>query len=90
VGNSDYVGEAAEALEAPGEIWLFRHDFFYDHASREWRFKGADFPGLKFAGEVRDWLFRICDWLQGNYPAGPSRSYGGHPRRLTGYLGNGG
>jgi hypothetical protein len=71
VDNSDYVGEAAEALAAPAEIWLFRDDFFYDQVSREWRFQGSDFPGLRLAGEVRDWLLRICDWLQGNYPAGP-------------------
>jgi hypothetical protein len=86
VGNADYVGEAAEALAAPGEIWLFRDDFRYDPASREWRFKGSDFPGLKLGGEVRDWLLRICDWLQGNYPAGPGCPCDGHMRRMASYL----
>ncbi len=71
MSNTDYVVEAAEALEAPGEIWLFRHDFSYDHASREWRFIGSDFQGMKFVGEVRDSILRICDWLQGKYPEGP-------------------
>jgi hypothetical protein len=69
--NKDYIFEAAEALDAPGEIWLFKADFLYDHASQEWRFTGSDLPGLKFVGEVRDWILRICDWLQGKYPGGP-------------------
>lgn len=71
MNDKDYVVEAAEALDAPGEIWLFRHDFLYDHANQEWRFSGSDFRGLKFVGEVRDWILRICDWLQGKYPEGP-------------------
>ncbi len=71
MSNTDYVLEAAEALEAPGEIWLFRHDFFYDQALQEWSFSGSDFQGLIFVGEVRDWILRICDWLQGKYPQGP-------------------
>ncbi len=71
MSNTDYVVEAAEALEAPGEIWLFRHDFLYDFASQEWRFSGSDFRGLQFVGDVRDWILRICDWLQGKYPQGP-------------------
>ncbi len=69
--NKDYVGEAAEALDVPGEIWLFRNNYSYDHACREWRFCSTDFQGLKFAGEVRDSILRICDWLQGKYPDGP-------------------
>jgi hypothetical protein len=69
--DTDYLGEAAEALEAPGEIWLFRNRIYYDRDSREWRCSGSDCQGLKFAGEVRDWLLRICDWLQCNYPEGP-------------------
>jgi len=68
------VGEAAEALEAPGEIWLFRDDFLSDQASQEWRFGGSNFQGLKFVGEVRDWILRIWEWLQGKYPEGPSCS----------------
>ncbi|MHB8066570.1 MAG: hypothetical protein ACYDIC_01575 [Desulfobaccales bacterium] len=71
MSNADYVSEAAEALEAPGEIWLFRYDFSYDHGSREWCFSGSGFQGLKFVGEVRDWILRICDWLQSKYPEGP-------------------
>ncbi len=71
MSHQDYLVEAAEALEAPGEIWLYRQEIFYDPASQEWRFSGADFPGLKFAGEVRNWILRICDWLQGRYPEGP-------------------
>lgn len=71
MSNKDYMVEAAEALEAPGEIWLFRHEIIYDSALQEWRFIGSDFPGLKFVGEVRDCILRICDWLQGKYPQGP-------------------
>ena len=74
MSNFDYGGEAAEALDAPGEIWLFRHDFLLDQASQEWRFGGSDLPGLKFMGEVRDRILRICDWLQGKYPEGPTCS----------------
>lgn len=69
--NTGYVVEAAEALGAPGEIWLFQHDFLYDHARHEWRFSPTDLKGLKFVGEVRDWILRICDWLQYKYPEGP-------------------
>ncbi len=67
----DYVGEAAEALDAPGEIWLFRHKIFFDPASQEWRLAGSGFTGLKFAGETRHWILRICGWLQFQYPEGP-------------------
>lgn len=41
VNNADYLGEAAEALDAPGEIWLFRNKIFYDPARREWGFTGS-------------------------------------------------
>jgi hypothetical protein len=71
MSNSDYVGEAAEALDAPGEIWLFRNHIFYDPANQEWRFSGSDLQGLKFVGEVRDWVLKICGWLQWKYPEGP-------------------
>ncbi len=67
----DYVVEAAEALDAPGEIWLFRHKILFDTASREWRLSGPGSTGLKLAGETRHWLLRICGWLQFKYPAGP-------------------
>ena len=30
----DYVIEAAEALNAPGEIWLFSHKILFDPASK--------------------------------------------------------
>jgi hypothetical protein len=71
MNRRDYLVEAAEALEAPGEIWLFRDKILYDPASREWCFSGAQVKGLKFIGETRYWVFRICGWLQGKYPEGP-------------------
>ena len=71
VHHLDYVIEAAEALDAPGEIWLFRHKICFDPASREWRFTGSGFTGLKFVGETRHWILRICGWLQFKYPDGP-------------------
>jgi hypothetical protein len=71
VNNADYLAEAAEALDAPGEIWLFRHNILLDPASREWRLAGSGFTELKFVGETRHWILRICGWLQCRYPEGP-------------------
>ncbi len=71
MNQTDYVVEAAEALDAPGEIWLFRHKIVFDRASREWRFTGSGFTPLRFVGETRQWLLSICDWLQFKYPEGP-------------------
>jgi hypothetical protein len=71
VENLDYVSEAAEALEAPGEIWLFRHDIGYDRHAQEWRFNGSNFHGLKFGGAIRNWVRMICAWLKYKYPQGP-------------------
>ena len=71
VSNSDYVVEAAEALDAPGEIWLFRHKISYDPVSRRWHLTGSGSTGLKFIGETRNWVLRICGWLQNKYPEGP-------------------
>ncbi len=68
---TDYVVEAAEALDAPGEIWLFRDKIFYNSASREWCFTGSPLKGLKFIGETRHWILEICGWLQFKYPEGP-------------------
>ncbi len=67
----DYVTEAAEALAAPGEIWLFRHKILFDPTSREWRLAGPGSPELRFVGETRHWILRICGWLQFKYPEGP-------------------
>ena len=71
MNQTEYVVEAAEALEAPGEIWLFRNKIFYDPARREWCFTVSRFMGLSIVGETRYWLLRICDWLQFKYPEGP-------------------
>ncbi|MFZ0051710.1 MAG: hypothetical protein WAK96_08020 [Desulfobaccales bacterium] len=48
MNHTDYVVEAAEALDAPGEIWLFRDKIFYDPASRERCFIGPHLKGWKF------------------------------------------
>jgi len=69
--TKDYVAEAAEALDAPGEMWLFRHKISYDPVSRRWRLTGSGLTELKFIGETRNWVLRICAWLQGKYPEGP-------------------
>jgi len=71
MNHTDYMVEAAEALDAPGEIWLFRDKIFYDPASREWCFIGSHLKGWKFIGETRYWILKICRWLQFNYPEGP-------------------
>jgi len=71
VNHTDQVVEEAEALDAPGEIWLFRHKILYDPASRKWLFSGSGLPVLKFIGEIRDWVLKICAWLQCPYPGGP-------------------
>jgi hypothetical protein len=71
VSHSEYVVEAAEALDAPGEIWLFRDKIFYDSTSRQWCFIGSYLKGLNFIGETRYWVHSICGWLQFKYPEGP-------------------
>jgi hypothetical protein len=71
VNHIDYVVEAAEALDAPGEIWLFRHKILFDSASREWRLTSPGSTELKIVGETRHWILRICGWLQFKYPEGP-------------------
>jgi len=74
VTHRDYVAEAAETLDAPGEIWLFRDKIFYDPANREWRCIGSYLKELRFIGETRYWVLRICGWLQFKYPEGPTCS----------------
>ncbi len=71
MNNADYLAEAAEALDAPGEIWLFRHKILFDPASQEWRLVGSGFTELKSVGETRHWILKICGWLQSKYPEGP-------------------
>jgi hypothetical protein len=68
----NYVFEAATALAAPAEVWLFRHNFNYDWHGQEWRFEGACAKGPKASTEIRqEWVERILGWLQFNYPQGP-------------------
>jgi hypothetical protein len=67
----DYVVEAATALRAPAEVWLFRNKFNYDWSCQEWSFEGPLSKGPKTLAEMREWVERICGWLQCQYPTGP-------------------
>lgn len=67
----DYVIEAANELKAPVELWLFRNHFAYDPANQEWCFHGPCAKGPKTLADAREWVERICDWLQCKYPEGP-------------------
>jgi hypothetical protein len=67
----NYVIEAAAALAAPPEVWLFRHNLNYDWSGQEWRFEGPYAKGPKALTEMREWLERILGWLQFKYPQGP-------------------
>ena len=68
----NYVIEAAAALAAPAEIWLCRHNFDYDWNGQEWRFEGSCGKGPNALTELREWVERICGWLQYKYPQGPT------------------
>lgn len=68
----DYVMEAAEELDAPVELWLFRDQFQYDPADQEWCFNGACGKGPKSLADAREWVTKICGWLQYRFPDGPS------------------
>jgi len=69
---ADYVVEAADELEAPVELWLLRNRFNFDPASQEWCFHGPCAKGPKNLSEAREWVARICGWLQYKYPEGPA------------------
>jgi hypothetical protein len=71
MGISECVVEAASELSAPGELWLMRHKFDYDPSNQEWRFQGACSKGPKSLAEAKEWVEKICGWLQYKYPAGP-------------------
>ncbi len=68
---SNCVIEAANELRAPVGLWLFRNHFAYDPASQEWGFHGPYSKGRKTMAETREWVERICGWLQYKYPEGP-------------------
>jgi hypothetical protein len=67
----DYVFEAAAALGAPAEVWSFRNSFNYDWSCQEWCFSGPSAKGPKALADMREWVERICGWLQSQYPTGP-------------------
>lgn len=67
----NYVNEAAVALAAPQEVWLVRHNFNYDWRGQEWCFSGPCAKGTWALMDMREWVERICGWLQFNYPQGP-------------------
>ena len=68
---ADYVFEAAAALKAPVEVWVFRNNFNYDWSCQEWGFEGPASKGPKTLAEMGEWAARICGWLQFKYPTGP-------------------
>jgi hypothetical protein len=71
MGIPDYVIEAANELRAPVELWLFRNHFAYDPASQEWCFHGPFSKVRQSLADAREWVERICGWLQHRYPEGP-------------------
>jgi len=74
LGISDYVIEATSKLSAPVERWLMRQNFYYDLAYQVWRFQGVCPKGPKILAEAREWVEKICGWLQYKYPDGPEWS----------------
>ncbi len=68
---SECVIEAASELNAPGDLWFIRHNFDYDLANQEWLFQGACGKRPKSLAEAREWVEKICGWLQYKYPEGP-------------------
>jgi hypothetical protein len=69
MGISDYVAEAVNELNAPA-VWLFRNKFDFDYAGQEWCFTGSCFKGPKSLADAREWVEKICGWLQYQYPDG--------------------
>jgi len=70
MGKANCVFEAAVALEAPGELLAYRHNFIYDPAGQEWCFTD-DLEESELLDHLKEWVGRICGWLQYQYPDGP-------------------
>jgi hypothetical protein len=68
MGITNYVIEAANELKAPVELWHWRNNFAFNAASQEWCFHGPCGKGPKTLAEAREWVERICGWLQYKYP----------------------
>ncbi len=67
----EYIIEATNELKAPVELWIFRDHIAYDPASQEWCCHGPFAKGPKTLADAREWVERICGWLQCKYPEGP-------------------
>jgi hypothetical protein len=68
---ADYILEAAQELQAPAELGFWRNFFVFETASQEWCFRGLGSQGFETLPDARQWVERICGWLQYKYPEGP-------------------
>jgi hypothetical protein len=63
--------EAAVALHAPVELWPYGKNFAYDPAVQEWSFREDYLDRPEAWTDLKEWMERMCGWLQYKYPAGP-------------------
>ena len=69
---TDYVGEAAEALNLPEELRTVMGTIAYDRRDAEWYSTYHAFQEAAFTVEVFSWALRLIGWLQYTYPQGPA------------------
>ena len=68
---SRYIIEAAMALNAPVELWPYGENFDYDPAVQEWCFREDCLDQPASWTNLKEWMERMCGWLQYKYPDGP-------------------
>jgi hypothetical protein len=72
MGISPCFIEAARALNAPLELWPYRKNFDYDPAAQEWSFTEDYLDREESLTNLKEWMERMCGWLQYKYPDGPT------------------
>jgi hypothetical protein len=68
---TDYVTEAALALNAPDRLMMLYNDFNYDPEGQAWSFADSCAEWTESLTDMRVWGHKICGWLQFRYPDGP-------------------
>jgi hypothetical protein len=71
---SDYVHEAAAALEPPVRVRPLLKNIRYDHHAQEWYIACHDAVLASFPLDIKLWVHRLIGWLQYRFPRGPAWS----------------
>lgn len=72
MGISMCIVEAVMALDAPVELWPYGKNFDYDPAVQEWSFTEDHLDKPESLTNLKEWMERMCGWLQYKYPGGPT------------------